>query len=177
MILPELEPIVKKHAEQAGLCWQDLAALVDVESSGGRDNNPRVEARIKDISLGPCQVLSATAAWLLETDKIHDPEVVARLHSGIESAAFQGIRGIWRVMEEVDSGIGIGAAYLKWQLDRYGNIVDAVAAYNAGSVIRRGDGYVNQHYVDKWAAAREAYHAEDEDLDDRSSGPPVPSAW
>jgi soluble lytic murein transglycosylase-like protein len=45
--------------------------------------------------------------------------------------------------------IKTGVSYLKYQLDRYGNITDAVAAYNAGSARKYNGVYVNQSYVDK----------------------------
>jgi len=47
-------------------------------------------------------------------------------------------------------GLEYGCQYLQWQFERYGELSDAVAAYNAGSVRLSEDGsYVNQAYVDK----------------------------
>jgi soluble lytic murein transglycosylase-like protein len=46
-------------------------------------------------------------------------------------------------------GLEYGCRYLARQLERYGSEVEAVAAYNAGSVRRSGDEFVNQSYVDK----------------------------
>lgn len=41
-----------------------------------------------------------------------------------------------------------GVKYLRFQLDRYGNLLDMVAAYNAGSVRKNKDGaYINLSYV------------------------------
>jgi soluble lytic murein transglycosylase-like protein len=59
-------------------------------------------------------------------------------------------------------GLRFGIAYIKEQLERYGNVQDAIAAYNAGSVyrcktVRTVEGrvacytgeYVNYNYVNK----------------------------
>jgi soluble lytic murein transglycosylase-like protein len=41
-----------------------------------------------------------------------------------------------------------GVKYLRFQLDRYGNLLDMIAAYNAGSVRKKRDGaYINLAYV------------------------------
>jgi len=52
-------------------------------------------------------------------------------------------------------GIHYGCRYLAQKLRKYGNYLDAVAAYNAGTVKRLPNGdYQNQAYVDKVAAKR-----------------------
>lgn len=48
-----------------------------------------------------------------------------------------------------DEGIHFGCMYLAKQLRRYGNYIDALGAYNAGSVQRIGNKLVNQEYVDQ----------------------------
>lgn len=45
-------------------------------------------------------------------------------------------------------GIHYGCMYLARQLRKYGNYLDAIAAYNAGSVQMIGPKYANQLYVD-----------------------------
>lgn len=47
-------------------------------------------------------------------------------------------------------GIKFGVMYFKKQLERYGNTLDAVAAYNLGSVKKTDGGmYINEKYIDK----------------------------
>ncbi len=47
-------------------------------------------------------------------------------------------------------GIHYGCLYLAQKLRKYGSYMDAVAAYNAGTVKKKESGeYVNQSYVDK----------------------------
>ncbi len=61
-------------------------------------------------------------------------------------------------MAAEDTGVELGAAYLAFQKKRYGAILHAIAAYNAGSATLRGNGdFVNQQYVDKWSKARKQY--------------------
>lgn len=46
-----------------------------------------------------------------------------------------------------------GVKYLRFQLDRYGNLLDMIAAYNAGSVRKKKDGaYINLGYVENIAS-------------------------
>jgi hypothetical protein len=48
-----------------------------------------------------------------------------------------------------DLGLHYGLMYLKTKLQKYGSEIDAVAAYNAGSVRMKNGMYENQQYVDK----------------------------
>jgi soluble lytic murein transglycosylase-like protein len=48
-----------------------------------------------------------------------------------------------------DTNIEFGTKYLRYQLKRYGNTRDAIAAYNSGTVRYASSGlYRNQDYVD-----------------------------
>lgn len=79
---------------------------------------------------GLMQILNGTAAW------------VAKLF-GISYGGSQDLY-------DEETNIRIGTAYLKYQLTRYnGNVADAAAAYNAGSVRTKNGQYINQSYVDK----------------------------
>jgi hypothetical protein len=52
---------------------------------------------------------------------------------------------------EIEFGIKYGAMKLKKCMDKYGNIHDAIAAYNAGSVRKTAGGlYFNQKHVDRF---------------------------
>lgn len=52
-----------------------------------------------------------------------------------------------RAKYDIVYNIEYGAKYLSKQYRRYGNWYDAVAAYNAGSAIRKNREYINQKYV------------------------------
>lgn len=43
----------------------------------------------------------------------------------------------------------VAALYLKKQQNRYGNLTDVIASYNAGSVFIVNNEYTNKEYVDK----------------------------
>jgi soluble lytic murein transglycosylase-like protein len=105
---------------------QLVRAVIDVESKG----DPEAIRRERDgeLSLGLMQVKESTARDL-----------------GVAPAT----------LLSPAIGISTGVRYLAIQLARYGGQVrDAIAAYNAGSVRRRSSGqYVNQGYVDDvWRA-------------------------
>lgn len=53
-----------------------------------------------------------------------------------------------RAKEDIVYNIEYGAKYLSKQYRRYNNWYDAVAAYNAGTAIRKDGKYINQKYVD-----------------------------
>lgn len=60
-----------------------------------------------------------------------------------------GHEGAMHKLCEPEKGLTYGTKLLKKLVNKYENIEDAVAAYNAGSPRRTEDGeYVNQYYVD-----------------------------
>lgn len=127
-----------------------LKALVQVESSGGSDTRVRVEKHIKDMSIGPAQVLTGTAAWLCKAGLVRSVPVSVKLCEAYRSAQTDGLSPVWSAMQDPVVSLELAAAYLRWQMDRYGAITPALAAYNAGSARYRGDGtFTNQDYVDK----------------------------
>jgi soluble lytic murein transglycosylase-like protein len=98
-----------------------LAAIMHRESEGNQDAI-RYEAKKKDYSYGLMQVLSATARWLgfnADNDLLLEPEI----------------------------NIYYGAKYLKNRLNLYGNMIDAISAYNCGTVDKKSGNYSNQGYV------------------------------
>lgn len=52
------------------------------------------------------------------------------------------------LLSDIDAQLQIGVEYFKTLLDRYGDLTDAIAAYNAGTPAKREGKYVNQSYVD-----------------------------
>lgn len=99
----------------------------------------RDEPAINDASIGLMQVLLNTA-------------------KSIDSTA------TYAKLFEPQYNISIGTRYIKYQLERYDNIKDSIAAYNAGTAYTTDDGtYVSksgndvQYYVDKVYANYQNY--------------------
>lgn len=116
--------IAEKYGDFFGVPPALILAVIATESSG----NPyarRYEPAINDSSLGLMQMLCRTAYGL-------------------------GLRGSCSQLYNPEISIKYGAMYLRKQYDRYGNWLDAIAAYNAGRA--RHTGYrcwFNQNYVNK----------------------------
>lgn len=83
-----------------------IRAIIAVES-GGRPVLQWVPS-VRDWVAGPMQVRLQTARWL-------------------------GFRGDERTLNDPVWSILYGIRYLRWQLERYGNVEQALSAYNAGS--------------------------------------------
>jgi soluble lytic murein transglycosylase-like protein len=118
------DDIINKWATFYGIPAALVKAVVRQESTfNASANNP------EDPSWGLMGVMSGTA------------DFVGRLF-GFKPASH------WQ--DTADANVQIGAGYLKYQLDRYnGNVPNAVAAYNSGTVKTKKDGsYINQKYVD-----------------------------
>jgi soluble lytic murein transglycosylase-like protein len=65
-----------------------------------------------------------------------------------DTAHMMGFRGDPEELYNPSINIFTGVKYLRFQLDRYGNLLDMIAAYNAGSVRKKRDGaYINLAYV------------------------------
>ena len=157
-------PLFQTTAERHGLEVDWLRALAQIESSLRADPKPRWEPHLQEHSYGICQVLPSTAMWMLsrpQTFKLHD-----NTHGELFGAAIEycnaGEKKCNALYNDPTVGLDLGAAYLAYQLDRYGSIEAAVAAYNAGSVrYVPGDSgrYVNQSYVEKWKEALDGYRS------------------
>jgi len=81
------------------------------------------------------------------------------------AVSIKGAKGLMQLMESTfrwlgfdpnyifdpETNIEAGVKYLRYLWDKYGNLTDAIAAYNAGRVLKymRTGRYVNQSYVDK----------------------------
>lgn len=90
----------------------------------------------------------------------HNPHVVTPADGGQHTsvglcqiqdrtAKEMGFTGASKDLLHVGENSMYAAKYLRFQLDRYGNIPDAVASYNRGSVLKVRGKYSNQEYVDK----------------------------
>lgn len=126
-----LEPIINRAAIKYGLEPAAINAVIDIESTW----NPmayRYEAHKKDASWGLMQILLATAKEMSGNTRLTATELL-----------------------KPEVNIDLGSKYLAKQLRRYsGNIYDAVAAYNAGSVKKTLIGqYINQAHVSRFKRA------------------------
>jgi soluble lytic murein transglycosylase-like protein len=66
--------------------------------------------------------------------------------------------GLLTELVNPQTNVNLGIRHFKKFLDKYKNIEDAIASYNAGSPRKREDGmYVNQGYVDKVLANYKKY--------------------
>ena len=102
-----------------------IAAIIDKESGG----NPSARGQVGEYGL--MQLRDTTAELIYQ----------------------QGYyRGDYTNLLDPEININYGAAYLRWQMDRYANMTNkvywAVAAYNAGTAVYDGGKFNNQGYVD-----------------------------
>jgi soluble lytic murein transglycosylase-like protein len=156
-------PLFQTTAERHGLEVDWLRALATVESTLCADPKPRWEPHLQEHSYGICQVLPSTAMWMLSSPRRFKLSETIRndLTAAVVRCIDAGEKACNKLYNDPAVGLDLGAAYLAYQLERYGSIEAAVAAYNAGSVRYKGaEGqYVNQHYVEKWKEALDGYRS------------------
>lgn len=140
---------------------QWIKGIIWIESHGDPSPTPRWEKHLSEHSYGLGQVLPSTALWILRTPSRFPlpPRIRQRLTEGRVGYTEVGERAFNEVLQDPEVSIYLTASYLRYQLDRYdGNIRDAVAAYNAGSVRRTPEGaYENRWHVDKFGDALDRY--------------------
>jgi len=134
------------QATRRGLDPMLVAAMVEIES-GGNEHAMRFEP-----------------VWYERLHKVDVPRGVSEATERMQQATSWGLMQVLGVTARERGcdapflsvlctpvvGLEYGCQYLQWQFERYGELSDAVAAYNAGSVRLSEDGsYVNQAYVDK----------------------------
>lgn len=121
-----LTPVVESIAIRYGVDPNLVKGIIKKESNWDV-NASRYEAHLKDSSWGLMQVLLQTAKEVLGNTGLTISQLIAP-----------------------ETNIAAGTGYIAKQLGRYGgNVRDAIAAYNSGSVKKNKDGsYINQSYVD-----------------------------
>ncbi len=121
------EPIIIKMAQKYDVPVALIKATIQAESNWKIDAK-RYEPHIKDSSYGLMQVLLSTARNVLNNPNLTATELI-----------------------KPEVNIEAGTKYLGYQLKRYNrNILDAIAAYNAGRARKNRFGkYINQNYVDR----------------------------
>lgn len=130
-----------------------VSAVLWIESRGEPEPPPRWEAHKQEHSYGLGQLLPSTVHWMLDVpSRFPLPDRVrARISQAREGQLSRGESSFAEGLHDPEVNIYLTTAYLRYQLDRYdGNITDAVAAYNAGSVRKKNGAYVNQWHVDKF---------------------------
>jgi soluble lytic murein transglycosylase-like protein len=121
-----LEALVNTIAKKYGIEPSLLKAIIKVESNWNVSAS-RYEAHLNDSSWGLMQLLLSTAKWILPNASLTISQLVSP-----------------------SINVEAGAKYLLYLLNQFGNIPDAVSAYNAGSPKLGKDGkYVNNAYVQK----------------------------
>lgn len=146
---------VQEIAPKYGLQPDWVLAVIEIESGYRKSPRPRYESHIQDWSFGYGQVLSSTAAWLFRTQRV-PPEVSLRWYITCPRVYDEGLKLFPRLIEDEQINIHLLCAYLEYQFQRYGDLDQSVAAYNAGSVRYNDNGsFVNQYHVDKFNKALE----------------------
>lgn len=129
ILSPEtLEPIINEMGAKYGVDPALIKAHIKQESNWDV-NASRYEAHKNDASWGLMQLLLTTAKGVLGNPDLSITQLI-----------------------QPRVNIEAGTKFIAQNLKRYGGVVaDAIAAYNAGSVRFKKDGYsyVNQDYVDK----------------------------
>ena len=159
--MQEFEHYITDAAAFYGLGTAPLRAVLYVESGGTRKPTPRWEPHKNEHSYGLGQILPSTALWML-ANPVRFPlpdRLRERTNRAVEDLPTKGEAAFNSLLHDAEVNIFLTAAYLRYQYDRYdGNITDAVAAYNAGSVRKTSTGqYVNQWHVDKFHDALALY--------------------
>ena len=129
-----LEPIIQEMSQKYGIESAWIKAHIKVESNWDV-NASRFEAHKNDASWGLMQVLLQTARDVLGDQNLTTTQLI-----------------------NPRNNIEAGTKFLSQLWSRFGNMRDAIAAYNAGSPRIGNDGkYVNQDYVDKVTNAYNQY--------------------
>lgn len=130
-----LDPIVNEMAAKYGIEPAWVKAHIKAESNWDV-NASRFEAHKKDASWGLMQLLLATAREVLGNKELTTTQLI-----------------------QPRVNIEAGTKFLAQLWKRFGNMRDAIAAYNAGSprLDPKTGKYVNQQYVDKVTKNYEFY--------------------
>lgn len=122
-----LDPIVNEMASKYGIEPAWVKAHIQAESNWDV-NASRFEAHKKDASWGLMQLLLSTARDVLGNNQLTTTQLI-----------------------QPRVNIEAGTKFLSQLWRRFGNMRDAIAAYNAGSprIDPKTGKYVNQSYVDK----------------------------
>lgn len=119
------DEIIQSAAKQYQIDPDLIRAIISVESNWD-PNAYRAEPQISDASYGLMQLLLSTAKSVSGNSSLTPNQLI-----------------------DPTLNISLGSQYLRQLYNRFGNLMDVVASYNAGSPIKSGDQYMNQKYIDK----------------------------
>ena len=138
---PAEEAAISRIMDYRSLIWREayrhrvepaVIAAIIMQESKGIANVVSYEWNVDDKSYGLMQVRFDTARWL------HDSRIVSGLPPTHERLLLP------------DFNLLYGVAYLSNRLVKYGDVTDAISAYNCGTIERDSRGkYSNQEYVNK----------------------------
>ena len=139
--------LISYQSQKTGLNRAMVAALVMVESAGKRFAT-RYEPNFKFIFDPYSYAKSLNITQFTEEE--HQKTSWGLLQIMGVVARELGFKGYLPELCTSELGLKYGCLKLKELYERYDNINDVVAAYNAGSAIKTTGGhYVNERYVDK----------------------------
>jgi hypothetical protein len=124
-----------------------VAAIVVVESGGGT-HKTRFEPTYP--YLYGVEKYAKILQITQETEKVHQMTSWGLMQVMGSTARWQGYEEDLPNLCRPTVGLRQGCLYLRQLVTKYGNVTDAIAAYNAGSPRKDSSGrYLNQGYVDK----------------------------
>lgn len=131
------EDIIESAAKQFSIDPNLIRAFIKVESNWD-PSAYRAEPQLNTGSYGLMQLLLTTARDVSGNSSLSEAQLI-----------------------DPTINITLGAQYLRMLMNKYGNLDDVIASYNAGSprTSLLGVGYVNQGYVDKVKMAYTFYQA------------------
>ncbi len=119
------EDIIQSASKEYGIAPALIKAIIKVESNWD-PKAKRYEAHLDDTSWGLMQILLGTARYVSNNPNLTAEQLV-----------------------QPTVNILIGTKYLKDLNDKYKNLDDTIASYNAGRPVMKFNKYINQEYVDK----------------------------
>jgi hypothetical protein len=140
--------LIERIAKDFGLNPILVSAIIDVESAGNVYScrfEPGYPFLYEPQEMGELSKTSFATECVLQRCSFGLMQVMG------STARELGLRAPLPTLFEPEVGIEYGCRYLRKQMTRYGDRMQAaIAAYNAGAAIERGDGqYRNGEYVSK----------------------------
>lgn len=139
--------LISKAADIYDLDWKLVTAIVQVESQGDSRAHrfePKFSYFSDVIEHAKCN------GCTVETEQKAQAFSYGLMQIMGATARATGYKGPLADLFDPRTNLDIGCKFLKGLVTKYGNMKDAIAAYNAGAPRKNPDGtYKNQDYVDK----------------------------
>lgn len=140
-----LRKLVQKTAMEFGIEIPLLEAMV-LKESGGVPARTRYEPHFTYLT--DVGIHAKRTGVSIDTERIGQMMSWGPLQVMGGTARELGFLGLFPELCEPATGLRFGATCLKKKIEKYPDIEEAVAAYNAGSPMREGTRLRNQVYVD-----------------------------